>query len=214
MSRILIPTRSPDDWRALLASPETQWRDGFSAMSAAKSWEAARGLPQEIATLLSGANLLLAIPEHKVALPGGGRESQCDVFALVRLTTGTCAMAVEAKVDEPFGPTIGDWMTGASLGKSARLGFLCDLLGLREPDPGLRYQLLHRTAAAVLEARRFGTAQAAMVVQSFSPTHRWFADFAAFAAALGHIAAIGTPIHHVLPDRMPLILGWVSSPSP
>jgi len=221
MSRILIPTDRKTDllvrtetWRALLASPETQWRRGFSAMSAALSWEAADGLPTEISALLGGAELLLAIPEHKVALPGGGRESQCDVFALVRLTSGTCAMAVEAKVDEPFGPTLADWLMDASGGKRDRLAFLCNLLGLKDPAPSLRYQLLHRTGAAVLEARRFGTASAAMVVQSFSVNHRWFEDFAAFAGAVGHSASRGVACPHVLPDGMPLLLGWATSPLP
>lgn len=78
-------------------------------MAAALSWEAAKGVPPEIAELLGGsAELLLAIPEHKVSLPGGSRESQCDVFALVRTFGETMAIAVEAKVSEPFGPTVGE----------------------------------------------------------------------------------------------------------
>jgi hypothetical protein len=213
MSRILIPTRTADDWQRLLASPETQWRDGFSAKSAALSWEQAKGLPPEIATLLGGAELLLAIPEHKVSLLDGGRESQCDAFALVRLATGTCAMAVEAKVNETFGPTIADWLVEASQKKQARIEFLSGLLGL-SPDPALRYQLFHRTAAAILEARRFGMAEAAMVVQSFSPDHRWFADFAAFAAAFKLKVTPGVSMRHRLPDGMHLTLGWASCALP
>lgn len=38
----LIPTTGPDDWKALLADPEKHWRQGYSAMSAALSWEAAQ----------------------------------------------------------------------------------------------------------------------------------------------------------------------------
>jgi len=213
MSRILIPTRSIEDWQKLLASPETHWRNGYSAMSAALSWETASGLPSEIDALMGGAELLLAIPEHKVALPGGGRESQCDVFALVRLTTGTCAMAVGAKVNEAFGPTIGEWLIEASPGKQTRLAFLCEMLGIA-PDPMLRYQLLHRTVAAILEARRFGMAEAAMVVQSFAPDHRWFADFAAFAAVFGHKVTPGVAVRLRLPDGMPLTLGWATCALP
>ena len=41
------------------------------------------------------------------------------------------------------------------------------MLGIDTPPaPSLRYQLFHRTAAAVIEARRFGTDAAAMVVHS------------------------------------------------
>ena len=35
MSKILTPTTSPLDWKALLADPEKHWRSDYSAMSAA-----------------------------------------------------------------------------------------------------------------------------------------------------------------------------------
>ena len=212
MTRIFVPSRGPEDWRRLLASPETQWRAGFSAMAAALSWEAAKGLPPEIAAILGpGAELLLAIPEHKVSLPGGGRASQCDVFALVRTTDGTVAVAIEAKVNEPFGPTVGEWLKGASAGKIARLDAIRSLLGLPDgPLDHLRYQLLHRSAAAVIEATRFGTDHAAMIVQSFSQEHRWLEDFATFAKTLGHEARRAAPLQHELPTGQTLILGWAT----
>lgn len=211
MAKILIPTVGPNDWQRFLADPEKQWKRGYSAMATALSWEAANGLPPEIADLLGGApELLLAIPEHKVALPGGRRESQCDVFALVRISDETIAIAIEAKVNEPFGPTIGEWMVNASKGKVERMRFICDLLGLNAlPPEELRYQLFHRTAAAVLEAKRFKTDRAAMVVQSFSQEHRWFEDFAAFAAMFGLQAKKGQSLNYDLPSGMPLTLGWV-----
>jgi hypothetical protein len=210
MSKILTPSRGPDDWQQFLADPQKQWKRGYSAMAAALSWEAAQGLPPEIAAILGpGAELLFAVPEHKVALPGGRRESQCDVFAIVRAGDETIAMAVEAKVGEPFGPTVGEWMVGAGTGKTERITFIRDLLGL--PDCSIdhvRYQLLHRTAAAALEAGRFKTDRAAMVVQSFSREHRWFEDFAAFTALLGIEADRGKPFRHILPSGRPLDLGW------
>ncbi len=185
-------------------------------MAAALSWEAASGLPGEIAALLGPEpELLLAIPEHRVPLPGGARDSQCDVFALVRVGSSTLAVAVEAKVDEPFGPTVSEWLKDASPGKLARLGFIQELLGLDGPlSAGLRYQLFHRTAAAVVEARRFGTDAAAMIVQSFSPDHRWFEDFAAFAGLFGDAPAIGQPVTVALPCGMPLTLGWAAGRAP
>lgn len=211
---ILVPSTGPDDWRRLLADPETQWRTGFSAKSAALSWELAGGLPPEVAAVFGpGARALLVIPEHKVALPGGGRPSQCDVFALVATPRGTCALAVEAKVAEPFGPTIGDWLKEASAGKRARLDAICALLGCALPPADLRYQLFHRSAAAVVEAGRFGTAMAAMVVQSFSPERLWHDDFLAFAAHLGLDATQG-PAERALPDGRPFRLGWATSPLP
>jgi hypothetical protein len=210
MSKILTPSSGPDDWQQFLADPRKQWKRGCSAMAAALSWETAKGLPPEVAALLGpDAELLFAIPEHKVALPGGRRESQCDVFALVRAGDETVAVAIEAKVNEPFGPTVGEWMVGASAGKTERITFIRDLLGLAKGSiDHVRYQLLHRSAAAVLEAARFKTDRAAMIVQSFSLEHRWFEDFAAFTGLLGLEADRGKAMRHVLPSGQPLDLGW------
>ncbi|MDB5658052.1 MAG: hypothetical protein JWS10_667 [Cypionkella sp.] len=181
-------------------------------MAAALSWEATGGVPHEIADVFGEqVELLLAIPEHKVAMPGGRRESQCDVFALIKVGTQTCAVAVEAKVNEPFGPTVGEWMTRASPGKTERIGFIYDLLGVGAPPPGaLRYQLFHRTAAAVLEAQRFKTDRAAMIVQSFSQEHRWFKDFVAFSNLFGLDAEPGRALTYILPSGMALTLGWAT----
>lgn len=184
-------------------------------MAAALAWEDADGLPVEIAGILGeNSELLLAVPEHKVALPGGRRESQCDVFALVRSNGKTVAVAVEAKVNESFGPTLGEWLTGASKGKTERITFICDLLGLSAiPADTIRYQLLHRTAAAIIQAGRFKTDAAAMIVQSFSQDHRWFEDFAAFTYLIGLEARRGQALTYTLPSGLPLVLGWaVGSP--
>lgn len=212
MSRILTPTTSPLDWKALLADPEKHWRWGYSAMSAALSWETAKGLPPEIAAVLGpDAELLLAIPEHKVPMPGRGRESQCDVFALVRAQGNTIAIAVEAKVNEPFGPTVGEWLVDASEGKKERLASICALLGCAPPPDRLRYQLFHRTSAAVIEAARFKTDRAAMVVQSFSASAKWFDEFEAFANHLGTDVTLEQASRLRRSSGPDLTLAWVTS---
>lgn len=178
-------------------------------MATARSWEA--GFPPEIAGILGlRAELQLCIAEHKVPLPGGGFPSQCDVFALAHAGGRDMAVAVEAKVDEPFGPTLGEWMAKPSPGKQARLGAILDWLGLSAgADLGaLRYQLFHRSAAAIAEARRFRRPVAAMVVQSFSPHAAWFDDFAAFCALFGHSPSADTGVDVPLPDGLVLRLGW------
>jgi hypothetical protein len=95
----------------------------------------------------------------------------------------------------------------------------------------IRYQLLHRTASALIEAQRFCAGQALMLVHSFSQTHEWFEDYARFAQLLGSevrkplvdyaaprlihptTMAQGQPgcIHHV-GERggVALYLGWVT----
>ena len=215
MTRILIPSRGPEDWKQFLADPKKQWKMGYSAMAAAYSWEAAKGLPMEIERVLGdGSELLLAIPEHKVALPGKGRESQCDVFCLTRRRGQVSAVAVEAKVEEPFGPTLAEWLSSASSNKSIRFAGLCRLLGCDATPPGhLRYQLFHRTAAAVIEAGRFNTERAAMVVHSFSQERRWFDDFSAFCKFLGIAVKPETGHDYGLPDGRILTLGWATGPS-
>jgi hypothetical protein len=215
MARILVPSSGPGSWKALLAEPSRQWATGFSACTLAHCWEAASGLPPEVAALLRPTfgelELLLALPEHKVPLPGGGADSQSDVFVLVRGEGGLIACTIEGKVDEPFGPTIGEWSLSASPGKRERLTFLCKQLGLAEPPPpDIRYQLLHRTVSAIIEAERFDASAATMVVHSFSPTKRWFEDFSAFARLVGGEPRPETLMRSTAPTSRPLYIGWAA----
>jgi hypothetical protein len=154
--------------------------------------------------------LLLAIPEHKVPLRGASRgESQTDVFALARAGDRTFALAIEGKVSEPFGERLGDWLRNASAGKRQRLAFICELLGLSLPLPDpTYYQLLHRTASAVIEARRFKTDAAAMIVHSFSEERIWFEAFKQFVS-LFDVAAVANELIAVRSNATPLLyLGW------
>ncbi|MEZ0018064.1 DUF6946 family protein [Sinorhizobium fredii] len=216
MSAIYVPSRGSSDWQRLLADPEKHWRVGYSAVSLAECWEAARGLPNEIRQLLSSVGssteLLLALPEHKVPLPGSHRgKSQNDLFALIRVGDQTLAAMVEGKVDESFDKPLGEWLVNASAGKRERLAFICDLLGLPQPLPNtIRYQLLHRTASAIIEAQRFKTDMAAMIVHSFSEKRSWYADFAAFVSLFG-VDAEPDRLICVRPERTPsLYLGWAT----
>jgi hypothetical protein len=219
-SKIYVPTSGPADWKRLLAQPDRHWRDGFSGKSAAERWEASDGLPTEIANQflsagLGPAELLLAIPEWKTPLPGSSLgASQTDILALVRTPSGVFACGVEAKVAESFDKTIDEWLQDASPGKKARLAYLKQLLGLPEATSGLiRYQLLHRTAAALIEAERFGCAGAAMIVHSFSARKEWLEDFQAFSAALGATVSPDAPSLATVPGGRPLLLGWAMGPS-
>ena len=134
--------------------------------------------------------MLLALPEHETPLPGGTRASQTDLLVLARRPAGNqVVFAVEGKVAEPFGDhTVARWRTQSdSQGRKDRLAFLLGRLGLADDASvgALRYQLLHRTVAALLEAERFGAPEAVMLVHSFSATAEWRDDYVAFARALG-----------------------------
>ncbi|GLS35739.1 hypothetical protein GCM10010869_13280 [Mesorhizobium tianshanense] len=207
-----MPSEGPASWQAFLAEPERQWRTGYSAKTLAHCWENACGLPDEIAQMFDGpAELLLALPEHRVPLDGGNHDSQNDVFALIRFGDQTCAATIEGKVNEPFGPTVGDWFSNPSQGKQERMRHLCSLLGLDEIPPShIRYQLMHRTASALIEARRFKTDEAAMIVHSFSPQRMWFEDFVMFLRLFGLEAAPDTRSVLTLKSGQRLRLGWAS----
>jgi hypothetical protein len=192
-----IPAFGVDDWKKLLANPEAHWREGYSAHAIATRWQGAGGLPTEISEVLAAGGLLevqmlIGLPEHKVALPGGVRASQTDLWVLARTDQDLISIAVEGKVRESFGPTLEEWSPESSLGKKERWSALCDLLGISpDCDRALRYQLVHRTASAVLEAKRFHAGKAVMVVHSFSAHRDGFAEFQAFARQLG--ASISAP---------------------
>lgn len=212
MSKILVPSNGPDDWKKFLAQPELHWSKGYSARTLAHSWEAAAGAPVEVADLMTQAfgpgELLFAVPEHKTALPGGERKSQSDVFALVRHDAGLATYTIEGKVDEPFGPTVGEWSVNASPGKIERLEYLCGMLGLASCPLDVRYQLLHRTASALIEADRFDAKLAGMIVHSFSPERRWLAEFTRFAALLGCHVEVGKAATMTVPSGKSLMIGW------
>ncbi|GAB6060627.1 DUF6946 family protein [Desulfonatronum parangueonense] len=218
-NRIYIPTQSFEDWKRLLAQPDLHWKAGCSAMTLARSWEAAQGFPPEVAAtlattanpILQGLSMFIAIPEYQVALPGGRRESQTDLLVLARGKEGLVAIAVEGKVDENFGPTVEQKRAENSRGVNIRLQFLTESLDLREPVLGnIRYQLLHRTVSALLIAEQFSARAAVMLVHSFSPTNKWFDDFAAFAALFGVQARIGTLSALGIRRNLPLFIGWCS----
>lgn len=219
MKRIFVPTSGLGDWRSRLADPDIQWERLASAFETAVSWEVAaktpRGLPATVASLLDsqtelrGAQLVVAVPEHKVPLPGGNRPSQSDVWALLITDRGLVSMAVEGKAAEPFGETLGEWLNQASSGKKDRLQFLMQKLGLRsEPPPSIRYQLLHRTASAVIEAATCRASSAVMMVQSFRRDPKNEADFVEFSELLGRRVRAGEMKRATSVGGCDIYLGW------
>ena len=123
-------------------------------------------------------------------------------------------MAVEGKVSEPFGPTVDAWYANPSPGKQRRLAALCQELEITLPPAGdIRYQLLHRMASAIIEAKRFKAAQAVMIVHSFSQSHDWFADYVEFVGLYGQEPKPGELVSTGLESGLALHLGWVTGPA-
>ena len=178
----------------------------------------ANGFPAEIQQALDDSDIddfngivpLLVIPEHKVPLPGGRADSQNDAFALASSQRGLIAMSIEGKVEEPFGQMVSKWGPDSSPGKRERFDYLVHLLELGTAGLSqVYYQLLHRTASAVIEAKRFHAETAVMLVHSFSQSHSWFSEFRKFAALFGVDAELNRIYSCGQRSGVELHIGWV-----
>ena len=212
------PITRPEDIIPYLAKQERHWKKGYSAYELAYSWVGAKGIPDPVVAVLHqaeefrGMELIEGFFEKETDLRSRGRPSQTDLLALIGDGEGFAVLGVEGKVNEPFGPLVSEWLVDASANKRARLSVLQGTLGLAGHNiSNLRYQLLHRTAAAIYEAQRYKVRRAVMLVHSFSEDHSWFDDFRAFADA------IGTPVSgtnelsaEVEVEGVSLRLGWVA----
>ncbi len=217
MNNIYIPSNKPEDWKQFLADPK-HWRSGHSAMALAYCWQKADGFPKSVKQvfkkseidLFQKLDIFLAIPEYQVPLPGGARPSQNDLFVLAKGDSNLIVIMVEGKVSESFGPLVSKWYKKFSKGKQKRLKFLCEILELEAQHVrDIRYQLLHRTASAIIEAKSFNAKFAIMLVHSFSKKNKWFEDYAQFLSMYG-IDANVNEIHNVGElSGINLYVGWV-----
>jgi Domain of unknown function (DUF6946) len=137
------------------------------------------------------------------------------LWVLARTPRDLISIAVEGKVRESFGPTLGEWLSRETPGKRTRWSALCELIGIAaDCDRALRYQLVHRTASALLEAQRFHARYAVMLVHSFSAAQEGFSDFQAFARQLGiSILTPGQIQSAGSRSGVELFLGWAEGPA-
>jgi len=164
-----------DDWRGLAGVDK--WVPTRSAHELAHSRHTTRGLPEPIAD----------------AFDASGHEP------LRGLSFDLCLVEKPVFLDTKFGPSMTDLMGYACNAKgdavvleprptrARRLEFLSKHLSRTiSSDSPIRYQLLHRTVSAVLEAQLHGAAAAVVLVQSFGPdTAANFSDFSEFLNELG-----------------------------
>jgi hypothetical protein len=215
--RLHVPLTKPEDVIPHLAKPELHWRAGYSAQELAVVWaNAGNDFPAVVRAALktapeyAQAELIDGFFEREVDLGTTGRNSQTDLMVVAGLGAELGIIAVEGKVEESFAELIQDWNT--TPGKHRRLEHLCSTLQLAPASVAdLRYQLLHRTASAIYEAKRYRCRHALMLVHSFSRTHRWFHDFVAFSRAMSmpvEQADRCSPVK--LCDGVSLRLAWVA----
>lgn len=224
MRRLFVPTLGPSDWRRLLADSDKQWKQTKSAFECSIAWEAARkstrGLPPEVANLFDshdrfqGSSLLLGLPEHQVVLDGGGHLSQADLWLLIDAPIGVTSVAVEAKAGEAFDQIVSDWLKDASAksGKPDRLKQACNVLRLSESDVlECRYQLLHRSTAAILEAKRFRLRNALFLVHAFGDNTKSFEDYRYWASLLGVKAQANCITNVGIRNEIDMWIAWLSA---
>ncbi len=222
MNRLNTATRGIGSWRERLADTDRQWKRGFSALETAVSWELASGgesgLPAPIDKLFRETSrgepvLMFAVAEHKVDLPGGDAASQCDVWAVVNTLAGMLSLTVEAKANEAFGDEVLEkWLMAGGTERSAhnrriRWDYVRSHLPQSDAFLQVRYQLLHRCAASVIEAKRLGFQHAAFVVQAFNTPAKSFQDYADFCQAL-KIPAVRGGMATTAVDGISLGVGW------
>lgn len=222
MSKFYIPAVKPEDWQSLLAEPNKHWKTGYSAKALAYSWQETDDFPPQVRNVFQNSGIpifqdikmLLAFPEYKVSLPGGKRASQSDIFILAKGDDKLVSITIEGKVDEPFGEIISEWKAKDMGGKEERLRFLCDQLMLNTEAVGnIHYQLLHRTASAIIEAKEFNAPIALMLVHVFEKTKEKYDEsfqaYCRFLALFGVKGEINSLVFAKDINGIGLYFAWV-----
>ena len=174
-----------DDWikYAPPAKGQKHWKDGRSAKELAKSWitDSEPKLPSDLSDILLSqpytANFQpeWAIPEFETKLDklkGNGRNH--DLIVMGNANGKKTLISIEAKVDEPFGEAVADYLT-KNIKKNPRTQLPERIKNLSEAlfgakDIGaLRYQLIHALAGTLIEAKNQGADQAVLIVHEFVP---------------------------------------------
>jgi len=237
--------RSVDDW-FLYAPPKMgarHWKDGRSAKELARSWfrNNLAKPPEELVVLLEarfgrGTTFHDVKPECTVQLDEfDGEQRNCDLVALCKLGTSRAVIHVEAKADEPFGDLIGEYFDRKINSVSnvpERIRRLSLGLFGREPDEAirkLRYQLLHATAAALIDTKANDAEFGLLLIHEFrsaSLSHRKLSrngrDWADFVHTFPELATariekdlilgpISVPGGNRIPASVPLYRGKLTT---
>ncbi|RSD28597.1 DUF6946 family protein [Mesobacillus subterraneus] len=220
MGKYFVPSKGAASWRELLADQDKHWKETYSAYELANCWEGAESLPGSVnnvfkksgISLFQDVQILYGFPEYKIGLPGGGAKSQNDLYLLAKANGDLLTIMVEGKVAEPFGEKIITWKGEVpSEGRRKRLEYLLDLLKLKEEDAlHTRYQLLHRTASVIIEAKKVNAKNALMLVHSFSKEGKWFEDYAQFVELYNLVAIKDGLVGPININRIDLYFAWVT----
>ena len=228
--RLYVPAVEPEDVVRHLARKEKHWKAGKSAHALAYVWHGRADFPPAIDRVLKAhsifesAKLIDGFLERQTDLGSLGHHSQTDLLVIAGLDQGLAVLAIEGKAGEPFGEYVHEWLgrneeeyKEKEYGKKKdRLEDLEKRLRLsRDETLSLRYQLLHRAASAILEAKRYRTSTAALLVHSFSDDKKGFADFCSFLKKFGvKDPFANTLVGPILRDGVSLYAAWVQDDPP
>lgn len=230
------------DWRSWTRPKgDDQWRATRSAMELARAWftSPVPVVPLEVAELLASHNLTRgavleeAWPELKTPLPYPGEGRNHDLVAIGNVDETRLLLAVEGKVDETMGPTIGSYWRKSKRTDGSRAWRRIDALlaaafgseaeALKDPWQGLPYQMLTALVGTAIEAANRSCGLGVLCVHEFvtesaAPEKLALnaADFRNFIVACGlPKPATGTlygPVEVALPGTgaiLPVLIGKV-----
>jgi Holliday junction DNA helicase RuvB len=175
--------RTVDEW-FLFAPPKghaEQWRDYRSAKELARYWtmrtnaDAGEPLKRMLLPVFGEVHLESAVAECEIKIDRfRGTHPNRDLVITARAREGTLCIHIEAKADEPFADLIGPYYDEGKLRANSKIpsridGLIGNVFGgtLSADRRRLRYQLLHASYAACLDAERSGAKAAIFVVHEF-----------------------------------------------
>ena len=223
----------------------SKFRPGHSHYELANSWETAQGIPSEVKKVFDSSryDTLKRIRfcegwvEDPIPLPGPaypkkhpvegydpydpGSSTFNDISVLGVIDDAKVGIAVEGKVDERFGDTIGNWLNRSQVtcewnGKqrnwrSCRLQEIKRYLGLRKVPQNLGIQLLYRTIGSVGFAEQVGAKSAVMLVHTFSERDSNLQDFQDFVRLFGAECGINEAVSLGRIRGIDAYAAWVKS---
>ena len=218
------------DWEEIV-SPKN-WVPGHSAFELAHKWHMTSAFPPAVARVLctqkpeafAGIHPEFLIVEMPTFLDTTKAPSWTDIMVHARNKNGErIIIGVEGKAKEYFGDPVWKWVRdnhgrdySPKQSRMNRLHYLSQVLGYSIPaDSDLRYQLLHRTVATVLEGEKAEAIVDVVLVHSFEDSREdnWN-DFKAFLGILG----IAAPEKNVVVGpaflgsrlKTPTFFAWIS----
>lgn len=200
-----------DDWVDVVS--RKHYKIGHSAFEIAHRYHGmGKRMPEPIYSLLQNSHVAdfrnlevcEAYIEFPVHLNDNRHASRTDAMIFAHSSEGEkIVICIEAKALEEFGPRVFRWINTPDSGgprrqkklfnnphapipgKLRRLQFLNEVLSLEiKPEATVRYQLLHRTASAILIARQTFAKVALVLIHAFAESDHNSADFQEFCRLL------------------------------